>query len=1076
MEPRKGSIVGRASEIAEIMRGFEDAASGRGRVYVIAGEGGIGKTRLATEIARLAIERGATVAWGRCAEAGGAPAFWPWIQILRSLRRARARGPAREDARTASLERLLPELRGGDAASGIVDPTEARLALFEDVVETLRDVAEPTTPLALVFEDLHVADPSTLALVHFLAREIVDAPILLLVTLRDQEVRSLTDRGEAVHRIARESVYLPLRRFGAAEVRELLERHAGQVASAVVDRVFATTEGNVLFVEEVARALAAGEDAAATLPSGVRDAIGKRLARLDGDALLVLGAASVVGRKVDVALLEGMLEGGPEDVRLALERAEAAAIITWLGAEAFAFSHVLVRDVVYRDLPPRKRAELHAKIADALALSNAPERAASQIATHLLDALEAVGSERAFRGSLDAARFAAQAFAFEDVIAIVEKAVAVVGPDRITPRHRAEGLVVIGEARMRTGAVEAGRAACNEAAAIARSIGDPKLLAAAALACGAEIAVAQVDGTLVTLLDDALRLLPAAELGLRARVLARLAGAEQPAADPNGPMDRAREAIALARESGDRFALRMALQFGGSALADFAHPQERAPLDAEMRDLAIEAGDTPSVFRAQLRLFFDHLELGDRGGAVACADEIQRIADTLGWSRMRASATMTRACLAAHRGAFSEALGLVDLARGPAGAQRETELQFRIGVAFLQDHAELIESMTSELDELWGTASAWLRQWVHLLTAGARARLDDVEGARSEVAKLPKDSPCFWADPGGMQMAAELAALLGDADWARELHPRAVRFASRFVSWGQHAMIALYPFSIAVGQLEATLERWPDAFASFEAAERHAAGAGALPALAWSLYWHAWARAKKGEGARAGELASRATTVAREIGLGLLVARIAALPTSDAAAASAASRPPSARRVDVGLAFAFRLSGEVWTVETPGQEIRLKDSRGMRMLARLVQEPEREMHVLLLASEGADPGDLGSAGEVIDVAAVKSYRGRIDDLRDGIEEAERFSDPGRADKLREELDFLVRELAAGVGLGGRSRKAASAAERARVNVQRRLRDAIRRIGEHSPALGEYLGWTIRTGTFCSYRPAGSRPA
>jgi len=155
--------------------------------------------------------------------------------------------------------------------------------------------------------------------------------------------------------------------------------------------------------------------------------------------------------------------------------------------------------------------------------------------------------------------------------------------------------------------------------------------------------------------------------------------------------------------------------------------------------------------------------------------------------------------------------------------------------------------------------------------------------------------------------------------------------------------------------------------------------------------------------------------------------------------------------------------------------VRLKDSRGLRILARLVEEPGRELHVLLLSAEGEEGAiDRGSGGDVLDRAAVRAYKGRIEDLRDGVEEAERLGDPARADRLREELDFLVREIAAGVGLGGRSRKAAAAAERARVNVQRRLRDAIRRIGDLAPELGEYLGWTVRTGTFCVYRPARAR--
>src|SRR5690606_31231570 len=144
--------------------------------------------------------------------------------------------------------------------------------------------------------------------------------------------------------------------------------------------------------------------------------------------------------------------------------------------------------------------------------------------------------DRAVGGSLEAARRAAETFAFEDAAAIVERAFATVAAERMDPRLRAEGLIILGESYMRVGEPARGRTACVEAAAIARKLGDARLLAEAALACGAEITIARIDATLLLLLRDALEALPETELALRARVLARLAGAEQPAHDPNEPM------------------------------------------------------------------------------------------------------------------------------------------------------------------------------------------------------------------------------------------------------------------------------------------------------------------------------------------------------------------------------------------------------------------------------------------------------------------------------------------------------------------------------------------------------------
>jgi hypothetical protein len=151
----------------------------------------------------------------------------------------------------------------------------------------------------------------------------------------------------------------------------------------------------------------------------------------------------------------------------------------------------------------------------------------------------------------------------------------------------------------------------------------------------------------------------------------------------------------------------------------------------------------------------------------------------------------------------------------------------------------------------------------------------------------------------------------------------------------------------------------------------------------------------------------------------------------------------------------------------------------MPMLARLVEQPGQELHVLDLASEPADEAavaDRGDAGEVLDAQARAEYQQRIVDLRAEIEDADRGADAFRADRARRELDMLVQQLSNAFGLGGRARRVGSAAERARITVQRRLREAIKKVGEHEPELGRHLDWAIRTGTFCAYEPAGRKSA
>ena len=147
----------------------------------------------------------------------------------------------------------------------------------------------------------------------------------------------------------------------------------------------------------------------------------------------------------------------------------------------------------------------------------------------------------------------------------------------------------------------------------------------------------------------------------------------------------------------------------------------------------------------------------------------------------------------------------------------------------------------------------------------------------------------------------------------------------------------------------------------------------------------------------------------------------------------------------------------------------LKDGKGLRYLDMLLSRPGSPMHVAQLTElhETETPGD---AGPRLDATAKETYRRRIEDLRDVIDEARRNNDPSRADRAEREMEAIGQELASAMGLGGRDRKVGSHIERARINVQRRLRDAILRIAASDPALGRYLSATIKTGVFCAYEP------
>jgi hypothetical protein len=225
-----------------------------------------------------------------------------------------------------------------------------------------------------------------------------------------------------------------------------------------------------------------------------------------------------------------------------------------------------------------------------------------------------------------------------------------------------------------------------------------------------------------------------------------------------------------------------------------------------------------------------------------------------------------------------------------------------------------------------------------------------------------------------------------------------------------------------------------------------------------------------GDHAAAGARFSRARARAVEHGhqpwIEQLDRDLAALPGQAAPRLAAPIASPTPPR-----AVTLELAGPIWTVRWGDDVVvRVKDSRGMQLLARLIARPGDDVHVLALASDGDGPVPESDAGEVIDEAARRAYRARLDELAVAIPAARQAGDPRRCAALVGEQQALEAELTAATGLGGRRRRQGSATERARTSIQRRLRDAIARISELDAALGGYLDRVVRTGTYCSFRP------
>jgi len=636
-----GVFLGRDRELAEIATALGEASAGRGSLFLFVGEPGIGKTRLADEVCARSAGWDFARHWGRCWESGGAPAYWPWTQILSALLRDRPRevghelaGPDR-DILASVVPELATERPDGTrpAASVTGEAQEARFQIFRAVVALLERLGKER-PLLLVLDDLHAADQSSLLLLAFVARELRAMRLVLIGTYRDVEARLSPEAGQLLARAGREARVLPLRRLGSDEVASYLRQTANDASDETVASIFRATQGNPLFLDEVVRGLAAGGGAKQPgqpvevgLPFGVREAIRQRLALLAEGTRRFVEVAAVIGNELDVATV-ALATGAPaSDVDAVFETAVQAGVLIERGRQRYAFSHGLIREALYRDLPNSRRLELHRSIAEALERVDgfSAEKPWAELAHHFLEAgPAAIGS--AVACSIRAAERALDALAYEDAFALVERARAALELAPPDPRLRAELLLAEGLARIRADDPR-GSERCAQAAELARRLPDAELFARAALGYGAEFTFGLTDPVLVRLLEEALAGLPDADSVLRARVLARLASALQPAPNPRQPIQAARDAIAMARRLGDRPTLLAAIHSGMSAMMDYVVGSERVVLNREAERLATELGENPDVLLAMAGKVSAELQRIIRRRPEVFADLLRQLAE-----------------------------------------------------------------------------------------------------------------------------------------------------------------------------------------------------------------------------------------------------------------------------------------------------------------------------------------------------------------------------------------------------------------------------------------------------------------
>ena len=480
-------LVGRDDQLAALDGVLAGARGGRGRVALVAGEPGIGKTRLAEEAARRGAAAGMQVAWGRCHEGDGAPAFWPWAQVVRQLAAELAPGQlaAMLGPSAARLGQLMPELAEPAEPAGprpVADLGAARFQLNQAVAGLLRRAAE-TRPLLVVVDDLHWADVPSLSLLAFLAGELNDARLVVVGTYRDVEALPGRPLADTLGALAREPVVerIPLGGLDRAGVARLIGRTiGGRPAEPLVQAVADRCGGNPFFITELLRLLQSerqldAPDAAAAarrdIPVGVRDVLRARLARLPAQTSTVLMVAAVAGRGFDLDLVEAVT--GLED-EAALDAAEAAVLAGLIleddrAAGRYRFAHALVRETIYEDISRARRARLHARVVDALVAVRGPEPGpAAELAYHCWQAAPVIGAGRALPYLLRAGEQAVAQLAYEAAEQQFERALELAGQLPASPQATEQEIHIaarLGTVRL----VVRGFADPDAAAALARA-------------------------------------------------------------------------------------------------------------------------------------------------------------------------------------------------------------------------------------------------------------------------------------------------------------------------------------------------------------------------------------------------------------------------------------------------------------------------------------------------------------------------------------------------------------------------------------------------------------------------------
>jgi DNA-binding SARP family transcriptional activator len=906
---RLSAFVGRDEALLWLEAQWSEARAGAGRLALIAGEPGLGKTRLAGEFARAAHEAGAAVLLGRCYEET-LISYQPFVEAIG--RHAAVVSPevlrGEVGMLGGELARLVPEIarRLPDVAAPDGRDSEGRRFRLFDAAGCLLANASRARPVVLLLEDLHWADKPTALLLAHIVHAIESQPVLVVGTYRDTEVGEPLGSLLADLRRDRELERLRLRSLDRGAVAEMISGWLGRTPPThYAHALHRETEGNPFFIEEVLRHLIdagaldetewrrLGSFTELGIPDGVREAIERRLVSLSPDARRIVTMAAVIGRSFSFEVLDAVAQLSGQRPLDALDEATRHRIVEEEpGAPGrYEFAHALIRETLYASLSGPRRVGLHRAIGAILERQHArdPDPPLGELAYHFIAAAEPGAAANAVDYSARAARRALTALAYEQAVSHFERALdALALSESADAPTQCELLLGLGESHAKASEFDQSRLAFRAAADLARTAGLGEQLARAALGLARGwVEQGTADPAVISLTEEALAGLPGSATALRARLLGRLAMELHFSSQTQRCAPLARESVKLARQLRDPSTLAFALNARHWAQRGQDEVGERLEIADEIIRLADAADELELALQGHSWRLVDLLELGQTdeiddeiAACVSLADRLQQPfyrSWVAGLQPMRAlmqgrfdeAERLAREALAAAEaagnwnGITASRVQLAwcwkDLGRG---AERAAEVE-----RFVQD-----EVLTRPLSR--GAAAMWNG---NLALFMAEAGLE--EQALHYLARLGEcDDTQLTQDVDGRSAAAlgaEACALLGDEALARRLYELLAPRDGLCILGGRgvyfRGAAARY-----LGLLASTLGRGGVALQHHEDALLTNSRAQAPPWVARSLLDLAGAmlaRGGPGDAQRADDLLERAEPLAHRLGMRAVTAQ-----------------------------------------------------------------------------------------------------------------------------------------------------------------------------------------------------------